>query len=175
MSNSKEKKIIVLAFITAFALTIYIAEMFIPKPLPFIKLGLSNVVIVYMIYSGLSIEALVVTLAKTIVGGFISGTIFSPTTLMSFSGGIFSYLVMLAFYHSKLSFSIIGISILGSISHNLGQLMTVKLFIIKDTKLLYLFPVMLVLGIATGLITGYFAHLMLKQIDIRSLYERTNL
>jgi heptaprenyl diphosphate synthase len=127
-----------------------------------------------MLYSGLPLEALIVTLAKTVVGGFLSGTLFSPTTLMSFTGGISAFLAMYLFYNSKMKFSIIGISILGSVSHNLAQLFTVKYVIIKDTKLLYLLPVLLLLGILTGLITGYFAHLLNKQIDIRSLYERND-
>ena len=107
MDTQKEKKIIALAIITAFTLSIYVVELLIPKPLHFLKLGLSNIMIIYMLFSGLIIEAFIVTIAKTIVGGFIVGTLFNPTTLMSLNGGILSYLTMLLLIKSKISFSVI--------------------------------------------------------------------
>jgi len=174
MSSTKEKKIVILSFITAFTLSIYILEMFIPKPLPFMKIGLSNVMIVYMLFSDLVSEALIVTLAKTVVGGFITGTLFNPTTLMSFSGGILAYIFMLFFMRSKIPFSVIGISIIGAVMHNIGQLLTVNLLLIKDQKILYLFPILLLLALVTGLFTGYAACLLLKHLNLRSLYERTD-
>jgi heptaprenyl diphosphate synthase len=174
MSSDKEKKIIVLSFITAFTLSIYILEMFIPKPLPFMKIGLSNVMIVYMLFSNMPYEALIVTLAKTLVGGFVTGTLFNPTTLMSLNGGLLAYLFMIFFMKTKINFSVIGISIIGSVMHNMGQLLTVNLFVIKNQKILYLFPLLLVLALATGLFTGYSAFLLLKHLNLRSLYEKTD-
>ncbi len=174
INHQTERKIITIAFITAFALTIYIFEMMIPKPLPFIKLGLTNVVIITLIYSNMPIEAIIVTFAKTIAGGFITGTIFSPTTLLSLTGGTSALLVMLFCYYSKSPFSIIGVSILSSVTHNIVQLITINLTIIQETKLLYLIPLLIVLGIITGFITGYFSHLFMTHLDLRRLYEKTS-
>lgn len=147
-------------------------ELLIPKPLPFLKLGLSNIMIIYMLFSGLIIEAFIVTIAKTIVGGFIVGTLFNPTTLMSLNGGILSYLTMLLLIKSKISFSVIGISIIGSVAHNLAQLVTVKYIVFQDQKIFYLFPFLLIFALITGIITGYIALLLIKHINLRQFYEK---
>lgn len=175
MTNThSERKIITIAFITAFALTIYLFEMLIPKPLPFIKLGLTNVVILTLIYSDMPIEAIVVTVAKTLAGGFISGTIFSPTTLLSFTGGFSALIVMVLCYYIKTPFSMIGVSILSSVTHNIAQLITINQVIIREDKILYLLPVLILLGILTGFLTGYFSHLLITKINFRRFYERPN-
>ncbi|HPY95623.1 MAG TPA: Gx transporter family protein [Candidatus Cloacimonadota bacterium] len=174
MNALTEKKTILLAFITAFTLSIYILEFFIPKPLPFLKLGLSNVMIVYLLFSGLTIEALIVTIAKTIIGGFFTGTIFNPTTIMSLNGGLAAYFFMFLALKTKINFSVIGISLIGSVMHNLAQLFTVKFLVLQNQKIFYLVPVLLILALLTGFITGYIALLLLKHLDLKKLYEKAN-
>lgn len=175
MSTQTEKKIIFLSFITAFALSIYVLEMLIPRPLPFMKIGLSNVVIVFLIYSDLIWESFLITIAKTLIGGFITGTLLTPTSLMSLCGGMLAFVSMIIAYKTPLGLSIIGVSIIGSVFHNIGQLLAVNIAVIGDWKLVYFVPLMLFLGLVTGILTGYLAHLLVERLDIRRLYERTNL
>jgi len=79
-------RLIHLAFFIAFAITIYVVESFIPKPFPFMKLGLANIVVLILLISGNLRYAFLVVIGKTIVGGFFSGLLLSPTTLLSLSG-----------------------------------------------------------------------------------------
>ncbi len=154
-----------LAFYTAFAVTIYIVENFIPKPFPFMKLGLANVVILMLLHMRNFKFAIIVGLSKTFIGGFISGTLLSPTTLLSFSGSVLSLIIMILFIKSRINFSLIGISILGAISHNFAQIIVVRLILIKENSIFYLTPLLIILGIVTGIITGYLAIVFSRKDD----------
>lgn len=157
-----ERKITRLAFYSALAISVYVLENLIPKPLPFLRLGLANVVILIVLVRYKFTQALIVNTGKVLLGGFIAGTIFSPTTLLAFTGGLSALAVMDLFILLRGRFSIIGISIAGACTHNMVQLLIVKLVIIKEKSIINLTPFMLILGIVTGLITGYLAHIIMK-------------
>ena len=161
-----------LAFYTAFAVTIYLVENFVPKPFPFMKLGLANVVILMLLHTRNFKFAIIVGLSKTFIGGFISGTLLSPTTLLSFSGSLFSLVVMIIIIQSGINFSLIGISILGAISHNFAQIIVVRLILIKENSIFYLTPLLIILGIVTGIITGYLAVVFSRKVDFKDQYEK---
>lgn len=153
----EDLRLIHLAFFTAFAITIYVLESFIPKPFPFMKLGLTNIVVLLLMFSGNLRYAFLVIIGKTLIGGFFSGMLFSPTTLLSISGSVCSFLVMMIFIKSKLGFSIIGISVLGAVTHNLVQLTVVRFLLIRQSAIFYLTPLLILLGIVTGIIIGFIA------------------
>ncbi|HHE37284.1 MAG TPA: Gx transporter family protein [Candidatus Cloacimonetes bacterium] len=154
-----------LAFFTAFAITIYVVENFIPKPLPFMKFGLANIVILILLFVYNFKNAFIVAVSKTLIGGFFSGTLLSPTTILSLSGSICSLLVMFLFLKTKINFSIIGISILGAVFHNLAQISIVRFLLIKEDSIFYLAPILILMGIITGIITGFLAHLFINRIE----------
>lgn len=159
-----------LAFFTAFAIAIYIVESYIPKPLPFIRLGLANIVVLLLLFSGNWRYALLVIIGKTFVGGFFSGLFLSPTTLLSISGSLCSFGIMIIFLKSNIGFSMIGISILGAVTHNLVQMVVVRLLLIKGNAIFYLTPLLILMGIVTGIIIGYIAKLF--QDRIKRDYEK---
>ena len=158
-------RLIHLAFFTAFAITIYVVESFIPKPFPFMKLGLANIVVLLLLVSGNMRYAFIVIIGKTVAGGFFSGLFLSPTTLLSISGSICSLCVMTIAIKSKVHFSIIGISIVGAVAHNLAQIAVVRLILIKENTIFYLTPLLIIMGIVTGIIIGYIAKLFLDRIN----------
>ena len=77
----KTKKLVQLSLLTAMALSIFIVELQIPNPLPFplpfpgIKLGLANIVTLYVIYRYRAKEALLVLMARIILGSVFSGNL----------------------------------------------------------------------------------------------------
>ncbi|MEA2097317.1 MAG: Gx transporter family protein [Candidatus Cloacimonadota bacterium] len=158
-------RLIHLAFFTAFAITIYVVESFIPKPFPFMKLGLANIVVLLLLVSGNVRYALIVIIGKTVAGGFFSGLFLSPTTLLSISGSLCSLGIMALFIKSKVHFSVIGISILGAVAHNLAQIVVVRLILIKENTIFYLTPLLIFMGIVTGIIIGYIAKLFMDRIN----------
>jgi heptaprenyl diphosphate synthase len=151
------------ALFTAASVTVYLLELMLPRPLPFFKIGLANVFVLFLLTNHYAKIGFIVTVAKSIIGGFFSGLLISPTTLFSLGGSLTAYAVMLFFFYSKMHFSIIGISILGAVFHNLAQLVLVYYVLIREMSLFLLLPLLILLGIVTGSISGYFAYLLNKK------------
>lgn len=145
----------------AIATVLSYVESFIPVFIPGVKLGLANVIILIMLYEFKSYEAFIVDVLRIIVVSLIRGTIASPTFLMSLSGGILSFLVMLLFSRIKI-FSPIGTSVLGAISHSFGQII-VAIIIMGTDAVLYYLPFIALLSIITGILSGVIANEYLKR------------
>jgi heptaprenyl diphosphate synthase len=163
LNNSDNFRLIHLAFFTALAISIYVLENLLPRPFPFMKIGLSNVVVLILLIKWNFRSALVVAVTKTFIGGFFSGTILSPTTLFSFGGSLAALFIMLVFIRTKIAFSVIGISIAGAVVHNVTQLLIVRSILIKENSIFYLTPLMILMGIVTGVITGYLAKMFMDR------------
>lgn len=156
----KSSGMMFLAFLTATASSVYIAENLLLRalPLPFIRLGLSNVLVLYLLMQKRPLEALLVNILKSLIGAVFTFTLLSPATLLSLGGGLASLLAMYLFCSAipgKLGFSIIGISIVGAITHNIVQIFIVRLLIIKSDSVFSLLPLMLLLGLISGIIIAW--------------------
>ena len=163
LNDTENLRLIHLAFFTALAISIYVLENLLPRPFPFMKIGLSNIVVLILLIKWSFRSALVVALTKTFIGGFFSGTVLSPTTLFSFGGSLVALFTMLIFIRTNISFSVIGISIAGAVTHNITQLFIVRAILIKENSIFYLTPLMILMGIVTGVITGYFAKVFMDR------------
>ena len=147
----KTKKLVQLSLLTAIALSIFIVELQIPNPLPLpgIKLGLANIVTLYVIYRYRAKEALLVLMARIILGSVFSGNLM--TIMYSLAGGICCF-VMMSVLHDKIEEKYIFIvSILGACAHNIGQII-IAIFI---TKTLAIMMYLMITGLFIGLCTQY--------------------
>ena len=146
-----------LAFLTATACTIHIFESLIMRllPLPFLRLGLSNIIVMYLILKGKPLQAVLVNVTKSIVGGAVTFTLMTPATLLSLGGGLFAILAMWLACIANLGFTEIGISICGAVAHNLMQLILVQTLVLSGTRVFVLTPLLLFLGLFTGIITAW--------------------
>lgn len=170
--DSKLKdKLLEISFYTACAGTIAIAESLIPKPLPFLKIGLANVVLILLIMRKDELSAFLVLLGKIILSGLVVGTILMPTTLIALGSGLVSLLTMIVFSRLKLGLSWVGISILSAVVHNIMQLVIVRSILIYSNSIFELIPILLMLGIGTGTVTGIIA-IILNQRLPRSFNEK---
>lgn len=160
MDKKITNRLLYYAFFTAIATSVYFVESMTVRllPLPFLRIGLANVIIVYLLIGREFVFALVLNIVKTLLGGLISFTLMSPATVISLSGGLGSLIVMWLLIKSWIPFSIIGISIAGAVTHNIIQVYCVRWFIIQRDSILQLMPVLMLMGIATGLVTGFIAH-----------------
>ena len=95
-----------------------------------------------------------VALLLSYVERMLSALLFTgfASFLYSASGALLSFTVM-AFCKKTNIFSMIAVSILGGISHNIGQI-TIACVIVENIGLFYYMPFLIILGIATGFITG---------------------
>lgn len=159
-----------LGFLIATACVIYMIESLIMRflPMSFLRLGLSNIIILHLVTERQYKHAFVVNIAKSLIGGFFTYTLISPATMLSISGGIAALLVMMAAKSSKLGFSIYGISIAGAVLHNLTQLALVKYAIIPNVQVFVLTPILLLLGMVSGIVVAYLTLIFRDKIkDLR--------
>lgn len=145
------------ALFTAAAVTVYLLELMLPRPLPFVKLGLANVFVLILLAQHYYFLALLVTVAKSVIGGFFSGLLISPHTLFSLGGSICAFAIMSLCLLSKIPFSLIGVSIAGAVFHNLAQLYLVYWILLQEQSIFLFLPLLLFLGIITGAIAGFIA------------------
>lgn len=157
----KTKKLVQLSLLTAIALSIFIVELQIPNPLPLpgIKLGLANIVTLYVIYRYRAKEALLVLMARIILGSVFSGNLM--TIMYSLAGGICCFVVM-SVLHDKIEEKYIFIvSILGACAHNIGQII-IAIFITKTLAIMMYLPWLLLSAMITGLFIGLCTQYLLK-------------
>ena len=146
----------------ALALIFSYVESLIPIQIgiPGVKLGLANLIIVIALYKMSLKEAYLLSVTRVVLSGFISGNLFS--ILYSLAGGLLSLSVM-ALLKKHGDFSVIGISIAGGVSHNIGQL-AVAMVVVETFSVVYYIPVLLIAGLITGLLIGITADEMLRRL-----------
>ena len=150
-------KLLELSFYTACAGTISIAEFLIPKPFPFLRIGLANIVIILLLMQRKEMSAIIVLVGKVLLSGLFVGTLLMPTTLIALGSGLTSLSIMAIITRFRLGLSWVGISILGAVAHNVMQLIIVRSILIYSNSIFELLPILLLLGIGTGTATGIIA------------------
>lgn len=155
-----------LALLTAVALALGWAESFIPTPMPGIKLGLSNTVLLYALYL-LDVKSAVLLMGLKVL---LSALTYAGINAMFYSlgGGVVSLLMMVLFKTlSRDTVSLVGVSIIGAVFHNVGQLLIVAA-IASWRSAVVLAPVLLIAGAIMGVVTGFvgkYAINALKKIE----------
>ena len=149
------KKITRLSMLLALSVVLNIIESFIPVfngSIPGLKLGLANVVVLIVLYLYSWKDAVYISILRVFLVGIIRTGLFSVAFFFSLGGSFLSVIVMTLFKKTKLS--IIGISILGSISHSIGQIL-IAIILIQNVYIVYYVPWLLLFSIPTGILTGY--------------------
>ncbi len=152
----KTKRITYVGVLTSMALVLSYLERMIPPPVPVpgIKLGLANIIILMALYLVTTKDAFLIAVIKSVTIGILftgpSGMIYGLTgSLLSFGAMIF--------LKSFKNFSVIGVSIIGGVFHNVGQILIATL-VINNEKLLYYLPYLIIFGVISGLLTGIVAY-----------------
>ena len=140
------KKAAYMGMFTALAFVFSYLEFLIPINLgiPGVKLGLANLVTIVALYTMGIKEACMLS-------------------LYSLAGGFLSLLAMAVAQKIKL-FSVTGVSVLGGVFHNLGQILAAAL-VVENAKLLYYFPVLVLSGTLAGTVIGILAAMVIKRLD----------
>jgi heptaprenyl diphosphate synthase len=132
-------------------------EYLIPKPLPFMRLGLANLPVLLSLVLCSPKETLLLVSLKVLGQGIVNGTLFSYILLFSAAGSVSSSAVMLAAYRMlKERVSMIGLCVLGALASNLSQILLARLMVFGKSAYL-LGPPFLLLGTASAILLGYFA------------------
>lgn len=128
--------------------------------IPGIKLGLANLAVLFILEKYTWKEAALVSAVRILIIGFLFGNMFS--ILYSLAGAALSLAVM-TLMKKRAGFSILGVSVSGGVSHNIGQLIIAAL-IVENTAFLYYAPVLIISGVITGLLIGLLTREVLKRI-----------
>ncbi|MCH5290468.1 MAG: Gx transporter family protein [Treponema sp.] len=146
------------AFFAALCLFLSAVEYAIPKPLPFLRLGLANMPILLAIKK-MPVQKVLVLVGLKILGqACISGTLFSYIFLFSAAGNLASGLVMMVLcrlFYARGFISTVGLSLAGAFANSKAQLICSNAVLFREnTK--YIAPLLLCSGFLTGLILGLF-------------------
>lgn len=158
----KTKRIALLGLLTAIALTIFMIEAQIPAviPIPGVKLGLSNIVTVFAVFTLGPWDGVAVLACRIFLGAVFAGNF--STILYSAAGGFLSILVTMGLRKVLKENQIWAAGCLGAIAHSVGQ-MIAAIAITRTPGLLVYLPVLVVISIFTGLFTGFCAQLLIKR------------
>ncbi|MDR2596691.1 MAG: Gx transporter family protein [Treponema sp.] len=160
-----------LALLGAMCLFLSAVEYMIPKPLPFMRIGLANLPLLLAVDILPFSSFLVLTGIKIFGQALVTGTLFSYILLFSIAGTFFSAMIMFAlrriFGSSRITF--VGIGTAGAMVSNAAQLALAQVFILKE-NMRYIAPPFLAAGLVTGIALGIFCEVFSRQ----SLYYQMN-
>ncbi|HHW12612.1 MAG TPA: Gx transporter family protein [Firmicutes bacterium] len=132
-------------------------------PIPGARIGLANVVTLVVLVTESQRMLWGVTGGRIVLAALLTGTLFSVPFALSVGGSIAALLVMGLFWRFlPRVFSLNGISVLGAVAHNCGQLFTLYL-LVPGTRIFYLLPWALLLALPSGWLTGYLAQRILER------------
>ena len=154
-SMSKTKKLVLLGILVSLAAALHALEALIPNPVPIpgAKLGLANIITLVTLTLFGWREGVVVVVLRVLIGSLLGGTFLGLGFLLSFSGAVFSLLIMYGLIRFAPSFSVIGVSVGGAVAHNLAQV-TIAALVTQTPYLYFFLPVLLLLSVPTGIFTG---------------------
>ena len=172
------EKMMLVILIGALAIVLGIIESMIPikLPIPGMKLGLANIMIVIGLYYLDVKDMFFVIMLKTFLTTLLLGT-FSMFAY-GFVGALLSYICMVsAFKVLKEKISLIGISMIGGVMHNIGQII-VAMILIKTKAIAYYMMFLLPIGLLTGVVIGLVAKLVMSRLNefqlFRNYYKLNN-
>jgi uncharacterized membrane protein len=147
----------VTALLAAFCFFLSAIEYMLPKPLPFMRLGIANLPILLAVDLLPFKWFLVLAAAKVVGMSIVSGTLFSYVALFSLAGTMVAALVMLGIRRlGKSAISLIGVSIAGAVASNATQMLIARFVIFGEVAWL-IAPLFLLTGLITGTLMGSFA------------------
>lgn len=157
----KTKKVAMLGLSIALAMIMSYIEVLVPLSfaVPGIKMGLANIVIIFVLYKIGTKEAILVSLIRV----FLVSLLFSNVMAMwySLAGAVLSLGIMWILKKTD-KFSVVGVSIAGGIMHNVGQIIMAVIVLGTEQIALYL-PVLVITGTVTGVVIGIVSGLVINR------------
>ena len=163
MRNKKVQQVALSGLLTSLMLVFgFIERQFpLPVPVPGIKLGLANSVLLYALYMLGIRQTIVLMLLKSLMSWLIYMNL--SAMLYSFAGGVLSVAAMILVSRMK-GVSPIGVSALGAVSFNIGQILMAAWVLGTPQLIVTYLPVLMVSGVLTGILTGVIARLVMKHL-----------
>lgn len=146
-----------LIYLASLSLMLSSIEYLIPKPVPFLRLGLGNLPILLALTLLNKKDYFLLAFLKAICQGIVGGTLLSPFFILSLAGTLASSLSMYLFHHLlKNRVTLFSISIIGALCSNTVQLLLASLFI-YGKSIFIAAPLLLGIGVVASAILGLLA------------------
>ncbi len=157
-----------LGLLTAASLVLFVFESFLPSPVPWLKIGLANIVTVTVLARDGFRAALAVTLVRVVIGSLLLGSFLSPAFLLSLSGALVALAAMAAARAAAPRLlSVVGVSIVGAVGHNVGQLAVVAVLFLRAREVFHLLPYLTLSATLVGVLTGLSARALTTYLETR--------
>ncbi|MBA4371842.1 MAG: heptaprenyl diphosphate synthase [Thermodesulfovibrio sp.] len=155
-----------IAVLSAYALALHGFEAILPMPVPWLRIGLANIITLVSLLLYDFRTALAVTVIRVTLASMFTGTFLGPSFILSLGGGLSSTAAMgLVHAASRNLFGPVGLSLVGSLFHNLAQLFLAwLLFVQRIGPVLIISPVILLIGTITGVVNGLISSLLIRQL-----------
>ena len=163
MKKNKATRVAYTGMLVALAFVLSYVEALIPINLgiPGVKMGLANLVVMVALYTLGAGQAFVLSMVRIVLVGFTFGSLASM--MYSLAGGLLSFVVLVIVKRLDL-FSQKGVSILGGVFHNIGQIL-MAMVVVENGKLIYYLPVLLISGTVAGIAIGVAASMVTNRIQ----------
>lgn len=160
----KSKQVARYALLVALAMALSWLESLVPlsAAVPGVKLGLTNLVVIFALYRMGAGDAAVISLIRVLLVSFTFGNAYSFA--YSMAGAALSLAVMVLLKKTG-KFSILGVSIAGGVCHNIGQIL-VAMAVLGTGKIAWYLPALLVSGVAAGVCIGAAGALVTKRVRL---------
>jgi heptaprenyl diphosphate synthase len=156
-----------IAWLTALAITIHIAESALPTPLPGVKPGLANVITIAVLIRFGWQMATWVTLLRVVAGSLLIGTFLSPTFILSLSGALASTVILgLLRLLPGQGCGPLGYSVAAAMTHTMAQFLVAYWLFIQHDGLFHLLPLLMTAALVFGIISGTIARVMLEKLNL---------
>ena len=159
----KAKKVTFLGLSIALAMILSFVEHQIPAlvAVPGVKVGLPNIVMVFLLYRVGWRETVTVSIIRIILVSMLFGNV--QTMTFSIAGAVLSLLGMILLQKTSW-FSCIAVSVTGGILHNVGQIIA-AIFWTGTAQIAFYLPVLLISGTIAGVLIGILAGMMVKRME----------
>lgn len=158
----KSKQVSRYALLIALAMVLSWLESLVPisAAVPGMKLGLTNLVVIFALFRMRSVDAAIISFVRVLLVSFTFGNAYAFA--YSIAGAVLSLLIMLALKKSG-RFSTVGVSIAGGVGHNLGQIIVAAL-VLETEKIFFYLPVLMVSGMAAGVCIGLLGGIITERL-----------
>lgn len=158
--KQKTQTLALLGMCTAAAMILSYVESFIPSLSPGLKIGLPNVVIVFVLYRFGWLAAGAVSLIRVLLTALSFGSLLSLA--YGAAGAVLSLTVMALLRRTQL-FSAVGVSVAGGVAHNTAQII-VAAAVMGTRQVLYYLPVLAIGGTVAGILIGIAGGILLARL-----------
>ena len=157
----KNKRIAFLGLFVALAFVLSYIEFMLPINIgiPGAKIGLANLVVMVALYTIGERNAFILSVVRVVLVGLTFGNL--AMMIYSLAGAMLSFVAMLIAKRIKL-FSVTGVSVVGGVFHNLGQII-VAIIVLDTASLIYYFPFLVVVGTISGIVIGIISGMIIER------------